>query len=106
MPIATRLTVAGLVVAAIAVVMGTMVVPTHVTLGGGSMRCGTVIRPDRDSEIAPLCGPAGAHQLRVTLALGAFLAALAVVPVVVQRRCPGQHLSFCVAWGFFGWSLP
>lgn len=97
--VAARLTLAGLVVAAIAVVIGTTVVPTHVTLGAGSIRCGTVLRPDRDIEIAPLCGPAGANHLRAALAVGAILAVLAVVPLVVQWRRPGQHLSLWAAWG-------
>lgn len=98
MSIAVRLTLAGLLLAAIAVVIGT-VVPTHVTLGGGSIRCGTVRRPDRDIDIAPLCGPAGANHLRAALAVGAFLAVLAVVAVIVHSRRPGQHLSLGVAWG-------
>lgn len=101
MSTARRLTLAGLLVAAIAVVVGTTVVPTHVTLGAGSIRCGTVLRPDRDSEIAPLCGPAGANHLRAALGVGAFLAILAAVPVVVEWRHPGQHLLLWAAWGVF-----
>jgi hypothetical protein len=99
MSIAARLTVAGLLLAAIVVVFGTTVVPTHVALGAGTLRCGTVLHPDRDSVIAPLCGPAGANHLRATLAIGALLAVLAVVPAVVQWRRPGQNLSLWVAWG-------
>jgi hypothetical protein len=99
MSMAARLTLAGLLIAVIAVVVGTTVVPTHVSLGAGSLRCGTVLHPDRDSEIAPLCGPAGANHLRATMAVGAFLAALAVVPVVVQRRRPGRHAAFWAIWG-------
>ncbi len=98
MSIAARLTLAGVLVAAIAVLIGTTVVPTHVTFGAGAIRC-TVLRPDRNIEVAPVCGPAGANHLRATLAVGAFLAVLAVVPVVVQWRCPGQHLSLWTAWG-------
>ena len=52
MSTATRLPLAGLLTAAIAVVIGTTAVPTHVTFGAGSMRCGTVLRPERNSEIA------------------------------------------------------
>ena len=99
MSIAARLTLAGVLLAAIAVLIGTTIVPTHVTFGAGAIRCGTVLRPDRNIEIAPVCGPAGANHLRATLAVGALLAALAVVPVVVQWRSPGQHLSFWTAWG-------
>ena len=99
MSIAARLTVAGVLVAAIAVLIGMTVVPTHVTFGAGAIRCGTVLRPDRNTEIAPVCGPAGANHLRATLAVGAFLAVLAVVPLVVKWRSPGQHLSLWRAWG-------
>ena len=99
MSIAARLTLAGLLVAAIAVLVGTTVVPTHVTFGAGAMRCGTVLHPDRDIEVAPVCGPAGANHLRATLAVGAFLAVLAVVPMLVQWRRPGEHLALWTAWG-------
>ena len=99
MSIAARLTLAGVLVAAIAVLIGMTVVPTHVTFGAGAIRCGTVLRPDRSIEIAPVCGPAGANHLRETLGVGAFLAVLAVVPLAVQWRSPGQHLSLWTAWG-------
>lgn len=57
------MTVAGLLLATVAVVVGTTVIPTHVTFGARALRCGTVLRPDRKSEIAPICGPAGANHL-------------------------------------------
>lgn len=99
MSIAARLTVAGLLLAAIAVGVGTTVVPTHMTLGAGSLRCGTVLRPERTSEIARHCGPAGANHLRAALAVGVLLAVLAVVPVVAQWRRPGRHVALWAAWG-------
>lgn len=99
MPAGLRLTIAGLVVAAIAVVLGTTVVPTHVTFGAGALRCGTVFRPDRNSEIAPLCGPAGANHLRQTLFLGAALAVLAFLPLIFGRTRAGHHPAVWVAWG-------
>ncbi len=98
MSTATRLTVAGLLTAAIAVVIGTTVVPTHVTFGAGSVRCGTVLRPDRDSEIAPFCGPAGANHLRAALAVGTVLALLALVPVLVHWRRPERHTALWATW--------
>jgi len=81
-----------------AVVIGTTVIPTHVTLGAGSLRCGTVLRPDRNSEVAPLCGPTGANHLRVALAVGATLAVIALVPVVVEWRRPGQPRALWTGW--------
>jgi hypothetical protein len=75
------------------------VVPTHVAFGAGSLRCGTVIRPDRNSEIAGACGPAGANQLRVALIVGAFLVALASLPAIVQWIRPGDHARLWAIWG-------
>ncbi len=99
MTIAARLTLAGLLLAAVAVVVGTTVIPTHVTFGAGALRCGTVLRPDRNSEIAPICGPAAANHLRAALAVGAFLAVVAIFPVVVQWIRPGRHAALWAAWG-------
>jgi len=93
-----RLTLAGLLVAAMAVVIGTTIVPTHVTFGAGSLRCGTVLRPDRDSEIAPVCGPAGANHLRATLVRGGILVVIAIVPIVFEWRRPGEHRDLWVGW--------
>jgi len=95
---AARLTLAGLGLAALVVVFGVAVIPTHAAPGNGSIRCGTVVRPDRESEIAPLCGPAGDNQLRATLVLGGILVLLAVVPVVVERFRPGQRPTFWALW--------
>ena len=99
MTTAARLTVAGLLLAAAAVVIGTTLVPTHVAFGAGSLRCGTVLHPERSSVIAPLCGPAGAHHLRAALIFGALLAVLATIPVVVQRIRPGPHVALWATWG-------
>lgn len=57
-----------------------------------------MLRPDRDVEVAPLCGPAGANHLRAALGVGAFLAVLAAVPALVQWRRPGGHPSLWAAW--------
>ena len=99
MTVAARLTLAALLLAAVAVVVGTAVIPTHVTFGAGALRCGTVLRPDRNSEIAPICSPAGANHLRAALAVGAFLAVLAIFPVGVQWIRPGRHAALWAAWG-------
>ncbi|MGI8809739.1 MAG: hypothetical protein ACR2KK_18245 [Acidimicrobiales bacterium] len=98
MPPAYRLTLAGLALAVIAVVVGTTVVPTHVTFGAGSIRCGTVLHPDRDSEVAPFCGLAGADHLRAALLVGAFLVVLACMPAVVHRFRPRRYAALWAAW--------
>lgn len=93
-----RLTLAGLLVAAIAVVVGTTIVPTHVSFGAGSLRCGTVLHPDSSSEIALLCGPAGAHHLRAALIAGGILAVIALVPLAVAWKRPGQRRALWAGW--------
>ncbi len=94
-----RLTLAGLSLVVFVVVIGTTVVPTHVTLGAGSLRCGTVLSPDRNSEVAPLCDQAAVNHLRAVLAIGAILTAIALAPLVVAWRHPGRHGALGVAWG-------
>jgi hypothetical protein len=98
---AARLTVVGLGLAALVVVLGVAVIPTHATPGNGSIRCGTVFRPERESEIAPLCGPAGDHQLRATVILGAILVLLAIVPVLVEKIRPRHRTAFWAGWAVF-----
>ena len=97
-----RLTIGALAVAALAVVVGTTVVPTHVSLGAGSLRCGTVWHPDRGSEIARLarlCERAGAEHLRASLGVGGFLAALGLVPLLFGRlRSAGARRMVCALW--------
>lgn len=93
-----RLTLCGLAVAGLAVALGVGVVPVHLSLGAGSIRCGTVLRPDRLSEVASSCGPAGAHHLRATLRMGAVLALLALAPALIGRSSRGSTTTAYVAW--------
>lgn len=99
----SRLTVAAGIVAVLVVVVGTTVVPAHVTLGGGSLRCGTVWHPERSSEIAGLahiCARAAAEHLRASLGVGGFLAVLALVPLLFGRvRSTGMRRMLCALWG-------
>ncbi|MEA2827349.1 MAG: hypothetical protein QOG43_1788 [Actinomycetota bacterium] len=79
-------------------VLGTAVMGGHVDLGGASIRCGTVVNPDRAHEISSACGPARARQLRAALMAGAVLVVVAIVPAVVQRRRPVTGRKFVLAW--------
>lgn len=90
----------GLLVAALTLVVGTTLVPTHVSLGAGSLRCGTVLHPDQEGEIADVCGATGAHHLRAALAVAAIVAGLAVLPLGIRpfRQRMGSW-RFCAAWG-------
>jgi hypothetical protein len=85
-----RLTVAGLALAGAIVLLGVTVVPTHVTFGAGSLRCGTVLYPDRSSEVSRFCGATGANQLHAVLIVGAVLGALALGPVALGRKRAGD----------------
>jgi hypothetical protein len=94
---------AAIITAVLVVVVGTTIIPTHVALGGGSLRCGTVWHPDRGSEIAGwarLCDRAAAEHLRVSLGVGGFLAVLALVPLLFGRvRSAGVRRMLCALWG-------
>ena len=99
MTVGGRLTVSGLVVAAIVVGIGITLVPVRVTFGAGSLRCGTALDPDRTGEIADVCGPAATDQLGEALRLGAVLALLAILPLVIDRLKPHRRKG---AWGLWG----
>jgi hypothetical protein len=94
----SRLTLAGLGLVVVTILLGTTVIPTHVTLGGGSLRCGTVLHPDRMTEIAPLCGRAASNQLRAVLVIGAILSALALIPVAVGWRLAAPPPALWGVW--------
>jgi hypothetical protein len=98
MSLGPRLLLAGLTLALVAFLFGVAVVPAHVSLGGGSLRCGTVVRPDR-SELGAVCDRAGANQLRAALVLTAILTALACIPFAVERRRPARYSRLWVPWG-------
>lgn len=98
MSLGPRLLLVGLTLALVAFLFGVAIVPTHVSFGAGSLRCGTVVRPDR-SELGAVCDRAAANQLRATLVLTAILTALASIPFVVEWRRPAQYSRLWVPWG-------
>jgi hypothetical protein len=98
MSLGPRLFLAGLTVSLVAFLFGVAVVPTHVSFGGGSLRCGTVVRPDR-SELGAVCDRAAANQLRAALVLTAILTGLAGIPFVVEWRRPNRNSRLWVPWG-------
>ena len=57
----------------------------HVTPGNGSLRCGTVIDPDRSSEIGDMCPKARSGHVRATPAAGVVLALLSLSPLLAAR---------------------
>jgi hypothetical protein len=81
-----RLSVAGLALALVVFVLGTVVIPTRVSFGAGSMRCGTVLHPMAIRGAVPkVCGRAGANQLRATSALSGVMAVFSAIPWVLDR---------------------
>ena len=76
-----------LIVSAVVLAVATTVVPVRVRLGTDSFTCPTVVRSQQADVVASaVCEHVGAYRLRATLAIGALLAALSLVPLVVQRR--------------------
>ena len=98
MSLGPRLLLAGLTLALVAFLFGVAVVPTHVSFGAGSLRCGTVVRPDR-SELGAVCDRAAANQLRAVLVLAGILTALACIPFVVEWRRPARYSRLWIPWG-------
>jgi len=93
-----RLTLAGVVVAAVAVVASIAVVPTRLALGAGSIGCGTVLRPDRTGDLSAACERVVADHLRATLTVGAVLAVLALVPVLGGRTFQRSGAKASAVW--------
>ena len=61
-------------------VAGYAFIPTRVTFGAGSLRCGTSLHPDADSEIADVCPAIGRERLEdVAIATATF----ALVPATL-----------------------
>lgn len=98
MSLGPRLLLAGLTLALVEFLFGVAVVPTHVSFGGGSLRCGTVVRPGL-SGLGAVCDRAAANQLRAALVLTAILTALACIPLVVEWRRPARYSRLWVPWG-------
>ena len=91
-----RLSIVGLAVAVIAVLLGTTVLPTHVTFGAGSVGCGTVLHPDRGTEVRDYCPRAGANQLRAALGLGGVLVLTALTPLAIGRFLQRRRAAWAV----------
>lgn len=86
---------------ALVFVLALTVVPMHVTLGAGSLQCGTVISPDTDSEIGALCPDARRSHLNSSLGVVAVLAAIAAFPWVAAALGAGRGTRVLLG----GWAL-
>ncbi len=74
-----------LVGSVVVLVLALSVIPMHVTLGGGSHRCGTVFSPDARSEIGDVCPEARSSHAAAALAAAGVLAVVASLPLAAER---------------------
>jgi hypothetical protein len=66
-------------------VIATVVIPVRVTLGAGSLRCGTVLDPDTASEIGDVCPKVTHERLSDTWPATAAFTVATVLAVVGGR---------------------
>lgn len=64
-------------------VLGWALVPTRISYGAGSIRCGTAMRPDQ--ELGQDCYVVADQRIRHSLA-GTVILALAGIPILVNKR--------------------
>ena len=103
----SRLALAPLLGAVIVVWLGIAVIPMHISLGAGSLRCGTAWAPDTNSEIRrvnDLCREARAPHVRASLMAGVLLAVLAL-PAVAIARWPNPTRRLALAGWLLLWVL-
>ena len=80
-----RLGIVGYTLAAVIFVAGYGFIPTRVSFGAGSLRCGTALHPDRVSEIRDVCPHVGRHRLEDTVIITAVFALAAAIPLPFHR---------------------
>ena len=108
---AARLSVIGLALAAFLFIAGYALIPTRVTGGGGSLRCGTSLHPDTKSEIRHACPAVGRQRLEDTAIATAIFALVpaTLIPVhlLIEKRPVLRSLVtvLMVAFWVFGGAL-
>ena len=80
-----RLSLVGFVLAAALFVAGYAFIPTRVTFGAGSFRCGTSLNPDAHSEIGNVCPPIGRERLEDTAIATAIFALVPATLIPFHR---------------------
>lgn len=81
-----RLVLIGFVLAAALFVAGYVFIPTRVTFGAGSLRCGTSLHPEADSEIADVCPAIGRERLEDTALATAIFALVPAMLIPFHHR--------------------
>ena len=69
----------------------------HVSLGAGTLRCGTVLAPDTGTETGTLCSEARPTYVRSTAVIAAALLAISVAPLL-RRHWKGFAAGIVVCW--------
>ncbi len=80
-----RLAVTGYALACLLFVAGYALIPTRVTGGAGSVRCGTALHPDRVNEVRAVCPAIGRQRLEDTVIVTALFALVAAAPLPFHR---------------------
>jgi hypothetical protein len=73
-------------IAAALFVAGYAFIPTRVTFGAGSLRCGTSLHPEDMSEIAEVCPAVGRERLEETTIATAMFAFVAAALTPFHRQ--------------------
>jgi hypothetical protein len=87
----------GVLSAVVWFVSATAVIPVRVTRGAGSLRCGTVLKPDTASEIGDLCPRVTHERLRDTWPATATFTVVTVLAVVGGRSLLRRHRIIAAA---------
>ncbi len=82
---AARLSLIGLVLAAFLFIAGFALIPTRVSGGAGSVRCGTSLQPDTKNEVRHLCPAVGRQRLEDTAVATAIFALVPATLIPAHR---------------------
>jgi hypothetical protein len=88
MSLSARLSLVGVALAGAFFLAAFAFIPTRVSFGAGSVRCGTSLHPERDSEISRLarvCPEVGHQRLLEAGAVTALFAAIGLVPLALRQ---------------------
>ena len=78
--------VAGLLVAAIVILLGVLAVPVRVTFGAGSIRCGSAYAPYTGEGLRDPCSRAARERIRDAAVAGAVFASTGLAAAIAVRR--------------------
>jgi hypothetical protein len=81
-----RLLITAVVLAAVFFITATVMIPTRLSFGAGSLGCGTALDADGwDQESVQACSEAGRQRLRDASVAAGIIAAVALLPLALHR---------------------